>query len=281
MKKFRPTSPGVRQRTDIEYSKVLTRTKPNKKLTKKIKQHAGRNNQGRITMRHQGAGHKKLYRMIDFKQDKLDIPAKIESIEYDPYRSAFIAQVVYKDGERRYILAPQKLNVGDSIVTSAKAELKTGNRLQLKNIPIGQFVYNVEIREKSGGKLARSAGSYLEVLGTSNGFTDLRMPSKEVRRVSENCFASIGQVSNPDYNLISLGKAGRSRWRGIRPTVRGTAMNPVDHPYGGGEQVQPRGTKRPKDVWGNVTGGRKTRGRKKWSNKLILKRRPVKRNGGK
>lgn len=281
MKKFRPTSPGVRQRTDIEYGKFLTRTKPNKKLTKKLKQHAGRNNQGRITMRHQGAGHKKLYRMVDFKQDKLDIPAKIESIEYDPYRSAFIAQVVYNDGERRYILAPQKLSVGDTIVTSPKAELKTGNRLQLKNIPIGQFVYNVEIREKSGGKLARSAGSHLEVLGTSNGFTDLRMPSKEVRRVSENCYASIGQVSNPDYNLISLGKAGRSRWRGIRPTVRGTAMNPVDHPYGGGEQVQPRGTKRPKDVWGNITGGRKTRGRKKWSNKLILKRRPVKRNGGK
>ncbi|MDP3880644.1 MAG: 50S ribosomal protein L2 [bacterium] len=277
IKNYKPTSPGMRSRTGIDYRKSLTTSRPNKSLTKNIKTNVGRNSFGRITVRHKGAGHKKLYRMVDFQLEKLGIPAKIETVEYDPYRSAFISLVLYADGQRRYILSPEGIKVGDQIVTNEKAPLKNGNRLKLKNIPIGQFVHNVEIRPGSGGKLARSAGSHLEVLGSSNGITDLRLPSKELRRVSEECFASIGSVSNPDYNLISYGKAGRSRWKGIRPTVRGTAMNPVDHKYGGGEGVQPRGTKRPKDVYGNITGGKKTRKRKKWSNKLIMKRRPVKR----
>jgi len=227
-------------------------------------------------MRHQGGGHKKLYRMIDFRQEKLAIPATVKTVEYDPYRSAFISLVVYKDGEQRYILCGKGMQVGDTIVTSEDAPIQPGNRTQLKRIPIGQFVYNVEIRPEGGGKLARSAGSHLEVLGTANGFTDLKMPSREVRRVPDRCFATIGEVSNPDHNLVSIGKAGRNRWLGIRPTVRGSAMNPVDHKYGGGEGKQRRGTKRPKDIWGNITGGKKTRNKKKWSSKHIIKRRATK-----
>ena len=244
-----------------------------KKLKVRLKKHAGRNNQGRITVRHQGGGHKRLYRLVDFKQDKYDIKGKVEAILYDPYRNANIAQIVYQDGERRYILAPVNLKVGDEIITSEKALIKTGNRTILKNIPVGTLVYNVELLPKQGGKLARSAGNYLEVLANENGYTLLKMPSKEIRKVSWLCWASIGQVSNEDYYLKSIGKAGRSRWLGIRPTVRGSAMNPRDHPYGGGEGRAKRGTKRPKTKWGKITGGRKTRKKKKWSNKLIVKRR--------
>jgi large subunit ribosomal protein L2 len=263
--------------TSVDYTE-LTTGKPHKPLTKKLQSHAGRNNRGVITARHQGAGNKKLYRIIDFKRDKLDIPAKVETIEYDPYRSAFIALVVYKDGERRYILAPREIKVGSEILAAEKTKAKTGNRMLLGNIPVGTFVYNIELRKGSGGRLARAAGTYAEVLAHDSGYTDLKLSSKEVRKVSSNNFASIGQVSNPEYNLVTLGKAGRSRWMGIRPTVRGTAMNPVDHPYGGGEGKQRRGTKRPKTKWGKITGGRKTRAKKKWSNKLIIKRRKTKRN---
>ena len=259
--------------TVVDYS-VLTNQAPYKPLTIRLRSDAGRNNRGVITVRHQGGGNKKLYRCVDFRQDKTDVPGKVETIEYDPYRSAFISLISYRDGERRYILAPKDIKVGDTIITSSAAPLKIGNRLQLKNIPVGSFVHNVEIRLGGGGKMARSAGSYAEVLAHADGYTDLKLSSKTIRKVLSNGYATIGQVSNPDYNLVNIGKAGRSRWLGIRPTVRGTAMNPVDHPYGGGEGRQPRGTKRPKTRWGKVTGGHKTRKPKKWSNKFIIQRRP-------
>lgn len=258
----------------IDYASVLTIQEPHKPLTKRLKTNSGRNNRGVITTRHQGGGNKKVYRIVDFTQNKINVPARVETIEYDPYRSAFIALVIYKDGERRYILAPRDLKVGDTILVAENAPLKTGNRLKLKNVPIGYFVHNVEIRSGGGGRLARSAGTYAEVLAHEGGLTDLRLGSKEVRKVSSEGWTSIGQVSNPDYNLVNIGKAGRSRWLGIRPTVRGTAMNPVDHPYGGGEGKQPRGTRRPKTMWGKVTGGHKTRHKKKWSSKWIVQRRP-------
>jgi len=251
----------------------LKTTKPLKKLTIKVKSHAGRNNQGRITVRHQGGGHKRLYRLVDFKQNKKEIPARVEAIEYDPYRTAFIARIVYQNGERSYVLAPDGLKVGDQILVSEKAPIKIGNRTLLQRIPVGSFVYNVELLPTKGGQLARSAGSAAEVLANEDGYTHLKLSSGEIRKVSWNCWASIGQLSNPNHRLENIGKAGRSRWLGIRPTVRGSAMNPRDHPYGGGEGRAPRGTRRPKTKWGKVTGGRKTRKKKKWSNKLIIKRR--------
>ncbi|MEK7653876.1 MAG: 50S ribosomal protein L2 [Patescibacteria group bacterium] len=274
MKIYKPTSPSRRQMTGIEYGKLLTTGTPHKALTRRIQSHSGRNNRGVITVRHQGSGNKKLYREVDFLQNKIGVPGKVETIEYDPYRSGFIALISYKDGDRRYILAPKDLKVGDMIMTAENAPLKPGNRVRLKNIPVGYFVFNVEIRAGGGAKLARSAGAYAEVLAHEAGLTDLRLSSKEIRKVSAEGWASIGQVSNIDYNLVNIGKAGRSRWLGIRPTVRGSAMNPVDHPYGGGEGAQPRGTKRPKTMWGKVTGGHKTRKPKKWSSKWIIQRRP-------
>ena len=272
MKKFSPTTPSRRQMSVVDY-KGLSKKAPLKKFLLRLKKRSGRNNQGRITMRHQGGGNKKLYRIIDFKQNKFDIEGRIEAIEYDPYRTAFIARVVYADGERRYILAPRNIKKNDKIITSQNAPLKEGNRLMMKNIPVGYFVYNIETNFGKGGQIARGAGSYAQILAQEERITNLKMPSGEVKKVLGNCFASIGQASNPDYNLTNIGKAGRSRHWGIRPTVRGAAMNPVDHPYGGGEGKQKRGTKRPKTKWGKVTGGRKTRNKKKWSNKLIIKRR--------
>lgn len=272
MKQYKPTTPSRRQMTTVDYG-TLSAVKPLKSLTIRLPKRSGRNSQGRITMRHQGGGAKKLYRLVDFKQDKLDIIAKIETIEYDPYRTAFIARVLYVDGERRYILASKNMKIGDEIIASENAPLKEGNRLRLKNIPVGYQVYNVELQKDKGGQLAKSAGSYAEVLAQENGYTHLKLSSGEVRKVLWNNFASIGQVSNPERNFVVIGKAGRSRWMGIRPTVRGSAMNPRDHPYGGGEGRALRGTKRPKTKWGKVTGGRKTRNKKKWSNKLIIKRR--------
>ncbi len=274
MKKYNPTSPSMRQRTIVEYKELLSGDDPKKSLMKRLKTHSGRNSRGVITVRHQGGGVKKLYREIDFVQNKLNVPGIVKTIEYDPYRSAFISLISYKDGDQRYVLTAQGMKVGDEIVTAEQAALKPGNRLQLKNIPIGYFVHNVELRPNSGAKLARSAGAFVEILGSAAGLTDIKLGSKEVRRVASQCYASIGSVSNPEYNLINIGKAGRNRWLGIRPTVRGSAMNPVDHPYGGGEGAQPRGTKRPKTMWGKVTGGHKTRKPKKWSSKFILQRRP-------
>ncbi len=272
MKKYSPTSPSRRAMTTVDYG-VLSGAKPIKKLLKNLKSHSGRNNQGKVTMRHQGGGVKQLYRMVDFKQNKLNVPAKIEGLEYDPYRTSFIARLLYKDGERSYILASKNMKAGDEIISAENAPLKEGNRLRLKNIPVGYFVFNVEIDRNKGGQMARSAGSYAEVLAQENGYTNLKLSSGEVRKLSWENFASLGQTSNSDHNLTVLGKAGRSRMMGIRPTVRGSAMNPVDHPYGGGEGRGPRGTKRPKTMWGKITGGRKTRKKKKWSNKMIIKRR--------
>ncbi|MGC9046887.1 MAG: 50S ribosomal protein L2 [Minisyncoccia bacterium] len=247
--------------------------KPFKKLLVRIPRKAGRNNQGRITVRHQGGGNKKLYRLIDFKQNKFDVPGVIETIEYDPYRNAYIARVLYQDGERRYILAGNNLKVGDTIITSMNAPIKPGNRTILKNISSGTMVYNIELHPGKGGQLGRSAGTAIQVLANENNYTTLKLPSGEIRKVNWNCLATIGQVSNPEYNLENWEKAGKSRWLGIRPTVRGSAMTPRDHPYGGGEGRGKRGTKRPKTKWGKITGGHKTRRKKKWSNKLIIQRR--------
>lgn len=273
MKTYKPTSKSRRQMTNINYREFLTETKPAKSLTYGFKRSVGRNSAGRITMRHKGGGHKRLYRLVDFVYDKKDIPAKIKTVEYDPNRSAFIGLAQYKDGEKRYVVLPKTVKPGTSFIVSEKAELSVGNRLPLKNIPVGTFVYNVEIKPRGGAKIGRSAGIFAQVVANADGYTNLKMPSSEVRKIDENCWACVGTVSNEEHHLENYGKAGRSRWKGIRPTVRGTAMNPVDHPYGGGEGRQGRGTKRPKTLWGKVTGGRKTRTPKKYSNIFIVSRR--------
>ncbi|MEK7169418.1 MAG: 50S ribosomal protein L2 [Patescibacteria group bacterium] len=272
IKKFKPYTHSRRSMTVADYS-TLTKIPREKALTKRLKKNAGRNNQGRISMRHQGGGNKIIYRHVDFLQEKKGVPCKVETIEYDPYRTAFIAKVIYADGDRRYLIAPHKLEVGAKIITSLDAPLELGNRTILKRIPVGAFVHNIEIMPGKGGQFGRSAGASVQILAHEDGYTDLKMPSGETRRVSWDSFASIGQVSNPEHNLVSIGKAGRSRWLNIRPTVRGSVMNPRDHPYGGGEGRQPRGTRKPKTKWGKITGGHKTRSKKKWSNKMIIKRR--------
>ena len=255
----------------------LTKIEPLKSLTKGFQRSFGRNNAGLKTSGYRGRGGsakaKRSFRMIDFKQDKLNVPGKIAALEYDPNRTARIARVHFADGEKRYILAPQDLNVGDTIVTAEKAPLKPGNRIKLKNIPQGSVVHNVELKPGQGGIAVRSAGSGATVLAREAGYVQLVMPSSEVRKVSEECFASMGQISNAEHTFINLGKAGRTRWLGKGPKVRGTAMNPVDHPYGGGEGKQGRGTRRPKTAQGKVTGGRKTRNKKKKSGKFIVRRR--------
>ncbi len=258
----------------VSYKKTLTRSNPEKSLVHGGKRHVGRNAFGRITVRHKGGGHKRLFRDVDFTYDKFDIPAKIQSVEYDPNRSGFIALAAYADGEKRYILAPNSLRAGDSFIVSEKADIKIGNRLPLKNIPSGTFVYNVELKPFGGGKIGRSAGVYTEIVANDNGYTHLKMPSGEIRMVPETAWASIGAVSNEEYYLTNVGKAGRSRWMGIRPTVRGSAMNPVDHPHGGGEGRAGRGRRRAVSLWGRPTGkGQKTRRSKKYSNKFIVSRR--------
>ena len=278
MKKFKPQTPSLRHTKIVTYRGVLTAKKPLKSLTTGFSRGVGRNAYGRITTRHKGGGHKRSYREIDFRMEKLNIPAKIETIEYDPNRSGFIGVVCYNDGERRYMLLPQGLKVGDQVIASEDAVVKPGNRLPLRKIPVGTFVYNIELQPQGGARIARSAGMYAEVVANNAGYSHIKMPSGEIRKISEQAWASVGAVSNEEYGLRNLGKAGRSRWLGIRPTVRGTAMNPVDHPYGGGEGRQGRGTKRPKTAYGKVTGGRKTRTPKKYSNILIVTRRKTKRN---
>lgn len=275
MKTYKPTSPSRRHLTGVDY-RVLTVNEPYKPLTVRLKTRAGRNSQGRITVRHQGGGNKRRYRMVDFGVRYEGLSARVKTIEYDPYRTAFISLIEYKDGTKNYVLAPQGITVGQEVITEKNAPISLGNRLVLKNIPVGTQVYNVELKPGGGGKLARSAGSYAEVLANDSGYTDIKLKSGEVRKVPWESYASVGQVSNFEHNLVVIGKAGRSRWLGIRPTVRGSVMNPVDHPYGGGEGRQPRGTRKPKDIWGNITGGRKTRNRRKWSNRLIVKRRTKK-----
>jgi large subunit ribosomal protein L2 len=277
MKKYKPTSAGRRGMSVISYRKTLTAgAKPQKSLTGGFKRSAGRNSFGRLTTRSVGGGHKRRFRDIDFMYEKQDIPARVESVQYDPNRTGFIALLVYADGARRYILAPQSVKEGDPIMNSATAPLTPGNRLPLAKIPVGTFVYNIEIKPRGGAKIARSAGNFAEVVAHDAGYTLLKMPSTETRRVLEDSWASIGEVSNTEHRLENLGKAGRSRWLGIRPKVRGTAMNPVDHPHGGGEGVQGRGHRRARTRHGKNTGkGHKTRRPKKYSNHLIVERRRV------
>ena len=278
MKKLKPTSPGRRGMTVIEYKKKLSTTKsqPLKSLTRGKKSTGGRNSQGRITNWYRGAGNKRKYRAVDFKYDKKDIEAKIESIEYDPYRSGFIALVLYKDGERRYVLVPQDMKVGDTFIVSDTAKAKTGNRMPLGNVPLGTFVYNIEMKPEAGARIARSAGNYAEVVAHDGGYTQVKMPSTEIRKILSTCWASIGEVSNEEHRLVNIGKAGRARHMGLRPKTRGTAKNAVDHPHGGGEGRSPRGHKRSRTKQGRPTGkGQKTRSPKKYSNKLIVSRRKV------
>ncbi len=274
MKTYRPITKSRRQMTGIDYKDVLTRSEPEKSLTAGFLRRVGRSkSDGSITVRHKGSGHKRLYRFVDFKQDKFGVPGKIMSIEYDPNRSAFISLILYLDGEKRYILTPRDVKVGDKILTAEKTPLKNGNRMQLKNIPVGYFVHNIELFSGRGGQIVRSAGSGARVMAIEGGFAQLELPSKEIRRVPENSYASLGFVSNPENNVITIGKAGRSRHLGIRPTVRGSAMNPVDHPHGGGEGRAPIGLKYPKTPWGKHALGVKTRKRGKQSDRFILQRR--------
>ncbi len=282
MKRYKPTTPSRRHMTGINYRDVLTypagrcKSKPEKSLTKGFKRAKGRNSAGRITVRHKGGGSKRLYRQISFKYDKRDVPATIKTIEYDPNRSGFIALVVYADGEKRYVLAPGRVKVGDKIISSEKAEVKEGNSLPLSKIPVGSFVYNIELKPDGGAKIGRSAGNYAEIIAHDKNYALLKLPSGETRKVLEKAWASIGQVSNEEYRLITIGKAGRSRWMGKRPTVRGSAMNPVDHPFGGGEGKAGAGMRRPKNKWGKGVRGVKTRKKKKYSNVFIVSRRKKK-----
>ncbi len=262
--------------TTVSYGDILTVSKPEKSLTSGFKRDVGRNSQGRLTVRHKGGGNKRRFRHIDFVYDKFDIPATIKTIEYDPNRTAFIALVSYKDGEKRYVVLPKSMKVGDTFVVSENAEVKPGNRMPLKKIPVGTFVYNIELKPKGGAKLVRSAGNYAKIVANDAGYTQIKLPSTEVRTVLETCYASIGEVSNEENWLVNIGKAGRSRWLGIRPTVRGTAQNVVDHPYGSGEGRQGRGLRRAKSRWGKPTGkGQKSRHPKKYSNIFIVSRRQV------
>lgn len=272
MKQYRPTSPGRRQMTSVDFS-VLTKKFPDKRLTAGRAKRSARARGIGITVRHQGGGVKQRYRFVDFRQDKRGVPGRVAAIEYDPNRSAFIALIIYADGDRRYLLAPQSLQVGDSVLTAPDAPLKPGNRLPLKQVPVGTFVHNLELFPGKGGQAVRSAGSGAQVMAHEGGYAHLRLPSSEIRKVAEESYASIGMVSNPGHGTVSIGKAGRNRWRGIRPAVRGSAMNPVDHPHGGGEGRAPIGLKYPKTPWGKHALGVKTRKRGKRSGAFIVQRR--------
>ena len=275
MKTYKPTTPSRRKMTTVTYRGILTADKPHKPLTKGFKNTSGRNARGRITSQHRGGGNKRAFRDVDFVYDKMDVPAKVQTIEYDPNRSGFIALVAYADGAKRYILAPKSMTVGSKFVVSESAPLEVGNRTSLKNIPVGTFVYNIEVKPRSGAKLVRSAGNYAQVVAHDGGYASIKLPSSEVRKIIDKCFASIGEVSNDEYRLVNIGKAGRARHMGRRPLTRAMARNPVDHPYGGGEGHQPRGTRRPKTKQGKTTGGHKTRSPKKYSNVHIVSRRVV------
>ncbi|WP_342256743.1 50S ribosomal protein L2 [Spiroplasma endosymbiont of Poecilobothrus nobilitatus] len=274
IKSFKPVTPSRRNMTSLDYS-VLTTDRPKKSLIETRKKHAGRNNQGVITTRHKGGGHKVKYRIIDFKRNKDNIIGKIATIEYDPNRNAFICLVNYVDGEKRYILAPKTIKVGMQIVSGEKTDIKVGNCMKLKNIPEGTVLHNLELRPGKGGQLARSAGSSVQLLGKDEDgkYVTIRLTSGEVCKVLGECRATVGEVGNEDYALVNWGKAGRNRWRGIRPTVRGSVMNPNDHPHGGGEGKAPVGRKAPMTPWGKKALGVKTRNKKKASTKLIVRRR--------
>ncbi len=271
IKTFKPTTPGQRFKMVSTFDEITTTT-PEKSLVKGKKRSGGRNNLGRVTSWHRGGGHKRKYRLIDFKRNKREIPAKVASIEYDPNRTARIALLHYSDGEKCYILAPDGLKVGDTLIAGEKAEMKVGNAMPLNKIPIGVSVHNVEMRENKGGQLARSAGSAVQLLAKEGKYALLKLPSGEVRKVPLNCYATVGQVSNQDHFNIFIGKAGRSRWLGRKPNVRGVAMNPIDHPMGGGEGKS-SGGRHPCSPWGQKSKGLKTRNRRKLSSALIVKRR--------
>ena len=272
IQKYKPTTPGRRGMSALT-NEEITASKPEKSLLAPLKSHGGRNNTGRITTRHQGAGHKRAYRIIDFKRNKDDIPAKVATLEYDPNRSANIALVNYADGEKRYIIAPKDLKVGTKIVSGKETDIKIGNCCELRNMPEGTIVHNVELKPGKGGQMARSAGCSAQILGIEEKYVTLRLQSGEVRKVLGECRATVGVVGNEDYNLVNIGKAGRTRHMGIRPTVRGSVMNPNDHPHGGGEGRTPIGRKSPMTPWGKKALGVKTRDSKKASNKLIVRRR--------
>jgi len=252
---------------------ILTKKEPERRLLLVLKNRAGRARSGRITVRHRGGGVKRIYRIVDFGQEKLGMPAKVIALEYDPYRTAFLSLLEYQDGEKRYILAPKDLKVGDEIICAEKVEIKIGNRIKLKNIPVGTQIFNIELEPGKGGKLAKGAGTAAKVLAQEAGMVHLTLPSGEIRKVSQECFATIGQVSHPEKRFQIIGKAGRVRLKGFRPTVRGAAMNPCDHPHGGGEGKTPIGLKGPKTPWGKPARGVKTRRKKKWTEKFIIKRR--------
>jgi len=270
--KYKPTSNGRRNMTTLA-NDVITASKPEKSLLAPLNKKAGRNNTGKIMTRHQGGGVKQKYRIIDFKRNKDNVPGKVAAVEYDPNRNANIALINYVDGEKRYIIHPENLNVGDTIVSGEAVDIKVGNAMELRNIPDGTFVHNIELQPGKGGQMARAAGCSAQILGSEGGFVTVRLSSGEVRRVRGNCRATIGVVGNGDYSLVNWGKAGRNRWRGIRPTVRGSAMNPVDHPHGGGEGRAPIGRTAPSTPWGRKAMGVKTRKPKNKSNKYIVRRR--------
>ena len=268
---YKPTSSARRFMSVLTFEEI-TKKKPEKSLTEHIKKHSGRNSQGKITVRHQGGGSKKTYRIIDFKRDKKDIPAKVTAIEYDPNRSAFIALLTYLDGEKRYILAPLDLKVGDQVVAGENADIKPGNALPLRSIPVGTLIHNVEIKPGKGGQMVRSAGMSAQLMAKEGAFAQVRLPSGEVRKVPIDACATVGTVGNTDHENVRIGKAGRTRHMGIRPTVRGVVMNPCDHPHGGGEGKSPVGMPAPVTPWGKPALGYKTRKHKKYSNRLIVKR---------
>jgi len=271
LRKFNPTTPSRRQLVLVDRSE-LWKGKPVKSLTEGLSSKAGRNNMGRITMRRRGGGAKKTYRIVDFKRRKFDIEAKVERLEYDPNRTAFIALIKYLDGEQAYILAPQRLKAGDKVIAGTKVDVKPGNAMPLKSIPVGTIIHNIEMKPGKGGQIARSAGAYAQLVGRDAGMAQIRLQSGEVRLTSGECMATVGAVSNPDHMNENIGKAGRNRHKGKRPSVRGVVMNPVDHPHGGGEG-RTSGGRHPVTPWGRPTKGAKTRDKKKQSNKLILRSR--------
>ena len=272
IKKYKPMTPGRRGMTTLAKDEI-TASKPEKSLLAPLKSKGGRNNTGRITTRHQGSGHKRIYRIIDFKRNKDNVPARVATIEYDPNRSANIALLNYADGEKRYIIAPKDLKVGMTVISGTETDIKIGNCCEMRNMPEGTFIHNVELKPGKGGQMARSAGCSAQILGIEEKYVTLRLSSGEVRKVLANCRATVGTVGNEDYSLVNYGKAGRNRWRGIRPTVRGSVMNPNDHPHGGGEGRTPIGRKSPMTPWGKKALGVKTRRNKKASTKLIVRRR--------
>ena len=272
IKKFKPTTPSRRNMAVTDYS-ALSKVAPERSLLEPMKKTSGRNNTGRIKVRHHGGGNRTKYRVIDFKRNKLDVPATVITLEYDPNRTAFIALIQYEDGEKSYIIAPNGLNVGDKVVSGPNADIKPGNALPLANIPVGTIVHNVELYPGKGAQLVRSAGNFGQLIAKENGYGLIRLPSGELRNVTLNCYATIGQVSNLDHDNVKIGKAGKKRHMGWRPTVRGSVMNPVDHPHGGGEGKAPVGRPGPVTPWGKPAMGYKTRSKRKASDKLIVRRR--------